>query len=305
MINQDKFGREIYNSKFKILLKYGTLLLLNHYLESSKKPNLFYKKIKEGVFFCDMRGTDEVPIWQDTTPLFYFFPYKKVPRWKVNRLKDNEYSNLRKNIPIRISFYEDEEVIENYYPTIDKFFGKEDNKYFNIEEEDIYENGFCKFCNKDMQKEGIFCDVNCYEKFIQKKKKEYNDWLESRKIECPICKKRVEPEQMHEHHINYDEEDTILICSSCHTEITFHLDKYPKLKKYKPIGKRDLNGKKEKKFCKICKIELKDRRANYCPKHKEIKLKGVSHSRAGMGKYNNMNWSYRPPKPRWFGPWVK
>ena len=65
--------------------------------------------------------------------------------------------------------------------------------------------------------------------------------MESQKIECFICGNKVNEEKIHEHHTDYKNDITISICNSCHAKITFHLDKYPELKKYKPIGNREKN----------------------------------------------------------------
>ena len=82
----DKFGNPIFSNKFNILLNNGSKLQKIKYLESVNSPNLFYKKGIDIMFFCDMRGTREVPIWQDTTPLFYFSHDKQ------------KYLNLHKRI---------------------------------------------------------------------------------------------------------------------------------------------------------------------------------------------------------------
>ena len=58
----DKFGNVIYPSKFSKLKENGKILLANGYFESKSKPNLFCKRIPQGWFYADMRGTEEVPI---------------------------------------------------------------------------------------------------------------------------------------------------------------------------------------------------------------------------------------------------
>ncbi|RZN14223.1 MAG: hypothetical protein EF812_05975 [Methanosarcinales archaeon] len=62
MLAKDKFGNIIYPSKFQRLKENGKIILSNGYFESKNKPNLFYKKIPQGQFYADMRGTEEVPI---------------------------------------------------------------------------------------------------------------------------------------------------------------------------------------------------------------------------------------------------
>lgn len=78
MIAKDKFGNVIYSSKFSKLKENEKVLLANGYFESTNKLNLFYKKNPQGWFYADMRGTEEVPIWEDTRPLFYLLTFKPI-----------------------------------------------------------------------------------------------------------------------------------------------------------------------------------------------------------------------------------
>jgi len=91
MIPEDKFGNPIYPHIFKKLQNNAGILKKLGFHESKSKPNLFYKKNKNQVLisFADMRGTDIIPIWNDTRPLFYIKLLKKCPDWKKNRFTNN------------------------------------------------------------------------------------------------------------------------------------------------------------------------------------------------------------------------
>lgn len=231
MINQDKFGNTIYSLKFQTLQGYGNILLSQGYSESLKKPNLFYKKLPEGLFFADMRGTEEIPIWEDTSPLFYWKFEEQTPFWKRRRLLEQECNNLiASGCHSRVSFDND---FSEEMPSESSSFIAWSEGIFD------WENGFCKSCQKDMQKEGLFCSDECEDK--------YNELF---KVTCNICKQRFKENKLIEHHTNYTEkeEKTILICKSCHSKIHFHQEKYTELKEYTPIGNRkDMLERKKKK----------------------------------------------------------
>jgi hypothetical protein len=151
MIPQDKFNNSIYPSKFRILQKQGELLMKIGYKESKNKPNLFYKSAPKGVFFADMRGTEEVPIWKDTSPLFYWKFKAEIPMWKRRRLVNEELTNLdTKKIPIRFSYEVTNGAIE-----FEKTSSFIDNSFIT------WDDGYCKFCNKDFQDEGSYCSKEC------------------------------------------------------------------------------------------------------------------------------------------------
>ena len=83
----DKFGRKIYSKTFRILLFYGKLLEEAGYRESKKKPNLFYRKTEDVIFFADMRGTDEVPIWEGQLLLMIEITSVLLPLFRVKYTK--------------------------------------------------------------------------------------------------------------------------------------------------------------------------------------------------------------------------
>jgi hypothetical protein len=151
MIPQDKFNNPIYPSKFRILQKQGELLMKIGYKESMNKPNLLYKSTPEGVFFADMRGTKEVPIWKDTSPLFYWKFKTKIPMWKRRRLINEELKNLdTKKIPVRFSYEITDGAIEF-----------EKTSAFISGSFIVWDDGYCKFCKKDFHDEGSYCSKEC------------------------------------------------------------------------------------------------------------------------------------------------
>jgi hypothetical protein len=260
MINKDKFGNPIYESKFKILLKYSKILISKGYSESTKKPNLFYKKLPEGLFFADMRGTEEVPIWRDPSPLFYCKFNEDIPKWKRNRLKSEEFKDL-KSCNVRQSFYQDEEILEEYYEIVDKFIGSDLNFYFDSD--DLIEDGYCIFCNKDMQKEGLFCDDKCKKKFIWQKQKEHDEWIETQKETCELCKEKIGYQEEIEHHVSYFPEKKIILHKKCHNKI-HKTNKHPELKPSKEDVKKFYLKQKKEKICPTCKKPFKNNRKTYC-----------------------------------------
>lgn len=106
MIHKDKFGNEIYPRVFEKMRANERVLLKEGYIESRNSPNLFYRKIPEGMLFADMRGTEEVPIWQDTRPLFYWQLNNDAPMWRRRRIIKMELERLfRTESPCRLSFH--------------------------------------------------------------------------------------------------------------------------------------------------------------------------------------------------------
>jgi hypothetical protein len=75
----DKFGGPIFPHVFRKLTSIGKKLRCLGYSEAISKPNLFCRSTQIVVFFADMRGTKEVPIWSDPVPLFYW-------KWETDNL---------------------------------------------------------------------------------------------------------------------------------------------------------------------------------------------------------------------------
>ncbi len=166
MIHKDKFGNEIYPSVFEKMRANERVLLKEGYFESRNSPNLFYRKVSEGMLFADMRSTEEVPIWEDTRPLFYWQFNDDVPMWKRRRLIKLELENLfRAESPCRLSFY--------FY----------DNPEFEgvsammSDDDGVFEwpDGHCQVCGKDFSSEGDYCSKECEDKSNDERKFQGNE----------------------------------------------------------------------------------------------------------------------------------
>jgi len=231
MIPEDKFGNTIYPRLFNKIKSYGDSLVNLGFVESKRKPNLFFKKNEYGIFFADMRGTEEVPIWVESTPLIYFLPEDTLSLWLKNRTIKKIVNEMEVNgIPYRRSF-------EDY--------------------NDWEEDGSCKFCGKDFGNEGYFCSGNCEKEY---KRLEYSKKIEhlkkeSESTQCLICRRHpevsgnpetltIDVEQFIQHHISYDDDKIITVCRGCHAKI--HKDKTDiYYTKFKPDMKRaDYENKK-------------------------------------------------------------
>lgn len=69
----DKRGRPLFPALASKLEQTGRRLCQEGFKQAREKPWLFLLPIKGvGMFFADMGGTDEVPIWSDPTPLYYW-----------------------------------------------------------------------------------------------------------------------------------------------------------------------------------------------------------------------------------------
>lgn len=189
----DKFGALIYPKAYDKMLGYGRVLKAHGYTESSGKPNLFYKHDGKAyfygthqytvvTFFADMRGTQEVAIWEDPSPLFYVQFTNDPPKWLKNRLAGEEFDELRI-------------CRESYDPDLDEY-----NTQGN--------RGYCLVCGKDCQSDGLYCSPQC-----QEADKDLG------KVKCRICGKILETNQTIEHHLDYAENKKILVCRSCHLKI--------------------------------------------------------------------------------------
>lgn len=216
----DKFGRPIYsNEVWRRMLHQGRILTKLGYSESNRKPNLFYRTVdNETIFFADMRGTEIVPIWGDASPLFYTRFGSKVPQWKRNRMRKEEWDKLIK---------------AKVYPR--RAF--EDHESWG-------ENGYCQVCGKDFQANGYYCSQACAER--KKRKTIAHELAELPR--CEICGALIEdggaslfftlegfPEvaksikKGYEHHVTYGDDNTIRVCSGCHAKI-HRSEAYPALK---------------------------------------------------------------------------
>lgn len=189
MIPIDKSGNSIYPSKYNILLQIGRKLNEIGYFENNPlKPNLFSKKGADVIYFMDMRGTKEVPIWESPCPAFYIYSISNngIPLWKWNRLMNEEMIIFRKNsVPFRQHVYN---ILKEYLSN--ENFGI--NESIPITEDEI--DGYCKCCGSDMKDNKLACSEKCKELFVSKRLKqmewEKREWelqeqkeLERRKVE--------------------------------------------------------------------------------------------------------------------------
>lgn len=198
---EDKFGHPICPATYTKMRKFAEKLIQFSYIEASQKQNLFYKKAKGVVFFADMRGTEEVPIWDDPRPLLYIKFETDLPEWEKRRIFRQEYAELG---ICRASFYEECEP-EGL------LFGEGGD-------------GYCIVCHRDFQADGLFCSKRCEEAYEEQGKER-----------CSVCGKELTYSQLVSHHIDYPENKTIQVCRSCHMKI-HRSEKLPRLK---PAEKSD------------------------------------------------------------------
>lgn len=209
MIPVDKFGNKIYTKTYKKMLRYSHILKSHGYKESKKKPNLFYRHDDEEyfwgetdnqctkvIFFADMRGTESVPIWENTSPLLYARFTGNPPLWLKNRLLYEEFERLK--------------ICWLSYEVLDL-----ENPSSGI--------GYCVVCGKDFQNNGLYCSPSC----------EYA-MEELGKDRCRVCGKLLPYNLLKQHHLSYTKKDekTIEVCCSCHLKI----HRGEKLRRLKPIN---------------------------------------------------------------------
>lgn len=232
----DKFGRPIYEKTFRIMVSIGKKLAKQGYRESARKPNLFYRKTSEGdLFFADMRGTEEVPIWENPAPLFYWRVESASEDWLRTRIVKTEFRRLlAAGCRPRLSFY-------NWYERGGLLPGDIDEA----------EDGYCRICGKDFQASGLYCSDVCEEKARKRLERAMRLELEreSNSITCYLCGRHPEVlafdklESFVKHHTSYSPEKTITVCRSCHA-ILHDSEDAPRRPK-RPWGRR---GQLELKF---------------------------------------------------------
>lgn len=180
----DKFGHPIWEKTWQILLRQGRALLKCGYKESVKKPNLFYRAIKEGVFFADMRSSPIVPIWEDTDALFYWNIDEALPVWEKRKIINREMEMIAiEGCPCRLS-------AEQLDLDLD---GGE---------------GVCIVCENEFNHDGVFCSPGCEAASA-----------ELFQTRCARCGKLLDFKTAIQHHLSYDPEKTIEVCRSCHLKI--------------------------------------------------------------------------------------
>jgi len=117
-------GLSLYPSIIRKIKVNEERLIQAGYKESKKKPLLFYKPTKDCTFFADVRGTEIVPIWADSSPLFYVRFTNDYPNWKKGRIINSEIGRLKeKEIRVRLYVeYSDDESI--WYDGSDGFWNE-------------------------------------------------------------------------------------------------------------------------------------------------------------------------------------
>lgn len=71
-----------------------------------------------------------------------------------------------------------------------------------------WDDGYCRICGKDFRSEGRFCSSLCEAKY-----------LDSLKMTCDVCGKKIDIDKQVEHHVSYDPEKIIYVHLSCHQQI--------------------------------------------------------------------------------------
>jgi len=218
MKREDKFGRPIYSDTvWNQMVTYGRILIKIGYSESYQKPNLFFRKTDDGVYFADMRGTEEVPIWENPNPLSYFKSLKSdLPKWQQEKLRNEERDRLRQaGCECRLSFFEESEPDTG---------------------------GLCKECEKMPAKdENSYLCEKCEKKLSEEYRKKWGT--------CRVCGKPIEFKDEVTHHISYAPWIIVPVHRGCHSKI--HASKeYPILK---PTQKAPHEDRMEKLVpCSLC-----------------------------------------------------
>ncbi|WP_122090402.1 HNH endonuclease signature motif containing protein [Halalkalicoccus subterraneus] len=203
---EDKFGNEIYSNIYEELCEYGARLKQVGYQESRNKPNLFYYEKTPGImFFMDMRGTQQVKIWEDTRPLFYWNIDLTMPDWGRRCLLKQERERLMSHqVPLRISFY----------AGMGSGFAEADNS--KVPDPFGGPDGYCRTCGEDLSSNEMLCSEDC------ERDQHPNRFCES-------CNDRLEWDQLIRHHVSYYPEEIVNVCRSCHRKIHLEDSFHPEL----------------------------------------------------------------------------
>ena len=214
MIDKDKFGNTIYDKIYRRLLIKGRILELNGYVEAFSKPNLFLKKMPEGTVFADMRGTKDVPIWEDPSPLFYWRFHEKTPMWKRRRIISREFEQLSiDGCNCRLS---DNDLWDTTEECATSMASGDGGQIIWM----LGGDGYCLHCGKDMQSDEVFCSERCRGLHNQRVP-----------VKCVVCNVPGRDAELIPHHVCYDPEITIQVCRSCHMKI-HHTTQYLHLRPF-------------------------------------------------------------------------
>ena len=200
MIPYDGEGRAIYPRVYRVLKAHGGLLTQCGYVEAKKKPNLFYRNAPGCVFFADMRGTEDVKIWEDTRPLHSVLFSKSLPKWQMRRIRKQELEMLfESGCLCRLSFYFPHS--ESEFEETGVFLDQESGLF-------LWPDGYCRYCGKDFRDEGWYCTTEC----------ERADDFASLPA-CAACGVKVPRQQQIRHHVSYNPEKVVIVHASCHQRI--------------------------------------------------------------------------------------
>ena len=238
------------SNKKDFLIPFNRKIFDLGYSEKNKdKKGLFSKKCYKGTAYLDYRNTEDTPrrMQVEEGPLFYFYPFgKSKPSWQTRRVEKLQRKILEKNgFKYRLSCGHD-------YP--------------------IYGDGYCQFCNKDFQDEGLYCSHGCE--------------LQDRNQPHKFCKACLGPLSNHEtivHHIAYYPPKTVEVHTSCHKEIHSgseeyvyllppqdDVDQFYKKGEYEPTSEdlaRKKSEKDKRKQLKLLKKQRKVPSMSRIPRH--------------------------------------
>jgi hypothetical protein len=165
-----------------------------------------------------MRGSELFRIWETKRPNLYANKSPGVDQWRVNRsLRQAGEALDYIGVPYDSS----------HSPYVDDAW-QWDLDHIHLGNAD----GQCRMCLKDIDHCGFFCSEKCETAFKQllELRKEKMKWR------CRICGTTYDPI---EHHIDYDDEKKIGVCSSCHGTITARQGSMPELSPKKPKEKKE------------------------------------------------------------------
>ena len=279
MIQQDKFGKHIPNSTFRIVKDIAERLERIGYIEMKNNPNLFCYKSGDVTFYADFRGTNEVPIWIDPKPLIYWFPKEVDENLWLSIL--SHFELLGENgIAKRISFYEEFELGGLTFD-MSEFTDEYLSKRFEIPVF-VFRDGMLSFvdqegkchndqCGNKFNAPGFFCSDQCKRRYIRRL---LASEVNMSKKFCAVCGTIILDETLLEqckgfldisgkekaqiHHISYFPEITILVCNECHQRI-HRTEKHHELKPPSGDSREFYNGSKNglsiKMVCTWCEHE--------------------------------------------------
>lgn len=207
------------------------ILRIFGYLQSGKKPNLFYKKMGSLMFFVDLRS--KYHFSNSYFIAFFVMPIEKTcfkefqdwsedgyfiisGNWKLNRLINQEFKRLT------LAGVEAEWTNEGSWS-------------------DVSIDGYCVNCGKDHQTYNEFCSKDCEVDFGLK-----NGIMKR----CVICNTPFYTDDLVDHHLCYETDTTIKICKSCHAKVHHSNDSI--CTKYQPIDKRPKKEPKIRVKCDKC-----------------------------------------------------